>query len=70
MTKLNFLTTRTPDFSGFIFSVEAGQDFCVEDFAEAYNLNPSDIDSDDIKNAQKHAAELTDGEWLEVGFEA
>jgi len=63
---LTFSTTTTPDFGGFRFYVEAGSVFDAGDFAEAYSLNRSDIDPQDIHSAQDAAAQLNPGEWLEV----
>ena len=69
MIKLNFETTTTPDFSGFLFYVEEGCFFDVDDYAEAYGINSDDIDQQDIHNAQDAAGQLYAGEWLEVSHE-
>lgn len=68
MSKLNLATkvTKTPDFDGFAFFVQAGEVFDADAYAEAYNLNVSEIDAQDIKSAQNAAAQLNIGEWLEV----
>ena len=63
---LNFKTVTNPDFSGFMFFVESGKLFDADDYAEAYNLNRSDIDAQDVHSAQDAAAQLNDGEWLLV----
>ena len=69
MIKLNFNATTTPDFSGFLFYVEEGRFFDVDDYAEAYGINSDDIDTQDIHNAQDAAVQLRTGEWLEVSHE-
>ena len=69
MIKLNFKATTTPDFSGFLFYVEEGRFFDVDDYAEAYGINSDDIDQQDIHNAQDAAVQLYTGEWLEVSHE-
>ena len=69
MIKLNFKATTTPDFSGFLFYVEEGRFFDVDDYAEAYGINSDDIDQQDIHNAQDAAGQLHPGEWLEVSHE-
>ncbi len=69
MIKLNFKATTTPDFSGFLFYVEEGRFFEVDDYAEAYGINSDDIDPKDIHNAQDAAGQLFPGEWLEVSHE-
>lgn len=58
--------TITPDFSGFKFYVQAGKVFDADDFADAYKLNRADLDVDDVHAAQDAAAQLNDGQWLEV----
>lgn len=58
--------TATPDFSGWRFFVEAGQEFDADVYADAYRINRFDIDDQDIKAAQDAAAGLNPGEWLEV----
>lgn len=68
-TTLNFSTTTTPDFGGFKFYVEAGRLFDADDYADAYKLNRSDIDAQDIHSAQDAAGRLNPGEWLEVTHE-
>jgi hypothetical protein len=67
---LSFKTVTAPDFSGLNFYVEAGKAFDADDYADAYSINRSDIDAQDIHSAQNAAAQLNDGEWLEVTHEA
>ena len=67
--KLNFNATTTPDFSGFLFYVESGSRFDVDDYAEAYGINSNDIDVLSIHNAQDAARQLCAGDWLEVSHE-
>ena len=69
MIKLNFNATTTPDFSGFLFYVEGGRFFDVDDYAEAYGINSDDIDVLSIHSAQDAAWQLCTGEWLEVSHE-
>ena len=66
---LTFSTTTTPDFGGFRFYVEEGRLFEAGDYAEAYKLNLSDIDAQDIHSTQDAAGRLNPGEWLEVTHE-
>jgi len=66
MKKLEITKTKTPDFSGFKFYVEAGREFDLFDYVSAYGLDQYDIDPDDIHSAQDAAAQLMDGEWLEI----
>lgn len=67
---LSFKTVTEPDFGGFRFYVEAGRLFDADDYADAYKLNRSDIDAQDIHSAQDAAGRLNEGEWLEVTHEA
>jgi hypothetical protein len=67
---LTFKTVTDPDFGGFKFYVEAGRLFDADDYADACNLNRSNIDAQDIHSAQDAAGRLNDGEWLEVTHEA
>ena len=69
MIKLNFSATTTPDFSGFLFYVEEGRFFDVDDYAEAYGINSDAIDVLSIHSAQDAAWQLRTGEWLEVSHE-
>lgn len=68
--RLSFKTVTAPDFGGFKFYVEAGRMFDADDYADAYKLNRSDIDAQDIHSAQDAAGRLNEGEWLEVTHEA
>ena len=43
MIELTQSVTTQPDFSGFMFYVEAGRAFDADDYAEAYNLNRAEI---------------------------
>ena len=67
---LHFATVTDPDFCRFQFYVEAGREFDVVDYADAYNLNVNDIDAEDIHCAQDAAARLNEGEWLYVSHES
>jgi hypothetical protein len=55
--------TTNPDFTGFKFYVEAGQDFDSTVYAEAYGIALNDADIAKVNNA---ASKLKTGEWLEV----
>ena len=70
MTAINLIWTKTmnPDFSGFGFYVESGWVFDVDDFADVYNLNCYDINSEHIHSVQDAVSKLGDGEWLCVEF--
>lgn len=67
--RISFKTTTTPDFGAFRFYIEEGRLFDADDYAEAYRLNRSDIDAQDIHSAQDAAGRLNPGEWLEVTHE-
>jgi hypothetical protein len=69
MINLACKIVATPDFSGFKFFVESGKFFDADDYAEAYGLNRSDIDAQDIQSAQDAAGQLNAGQWLEVTHE-
>lgn len=66
---LSFKTVTQPDFGGCMFYVEEGKLFDADDYADAYKLNRSDIDAQDIHSAQDAAGRLNDGEWLAVTHE-
>ena len=71
-TSLTYETlSTTPNFNncGFCFFVESGKLFDADDYAEAFNLNRSEIDDQRIKATQDEAAKLNDGEWLKVTHE-
>lgn len=63
---LTFKTVTAPDFGGFMFFVEEGTLFEADDYADAYGLNRSDIDAQDVHAAQDAAGRLNPGEWLQV----
>ena len=63
---LIFKTVTQPDLGGFIFFVEEGKLFDADDYAEAYSLNRSDLDAQDVHSAQDAAGRLNPGEWLQV----
>lgn len=63
---LDWDTTTNPDFSGFHFYVEAGSVFDADDYCEAYDLNRSELDAEDVHQVQDAAARLNEGEWLRV----
>lgn len=69
MTTINLTYTvvTNPDLLvGFNFYVAPGQVFDADEYAEAYKLNRTDLDSDDVHTIQNAAAKLTAGEWLMV----
>ena len=68
--RLSFEATTSPDFGGFRFYVEEGRLFDADDYADAYKLNRSDINAQDIRSAQDAAGRLNPGEWLEITHEA
>jgi len=63
---LTFKTVTKPDLGGFMFFVEDGKLFDADDYAEAYSLNRSDMDAQDVHSAQDAAGRLNPGEWLQV----
>ncbi len=69
MTTINLTCTvvTNPDsLVGFNFYVASGQVFDVDEYAEAYKLNRTDLDSDDVYTIQDAAEKLNPGEWLMV----
>jgi hypothetical protein len=68
MKKLIASKTMSPDFSGFMFFVEAGRFFEISDFCDAYGLDADDFDQQEIKGVQHEAGKLCEGEWLEVAY--
>ena len=68
-TRLSWTTTTSPDFGGFRFYVEEGRLFDANDYAEAYGLEPVEIDAQDVHAVQDAAGRLSRGEWLEVSHE-
>ena len=67
---LSFKTITDPDLGAYRFYVEAGREFDAGIYADAYKLNRSDIDAQDIHATQDAASRLNEGEWLEVTHEA
>ncbi len=63
---LTFKTVTQPDLGGFMFFVEEGKRFDADDYAEAYSLNRSELDAQDVHSAQDAAGRLNPGEWLQV----
>ena len=68
-TRLNWTTTTSPDFGGFRFYIEEGRLFDAGEYAEAYGLDPHEIDAQDVHSVQDAAGRLNPGEWLEVSHE-
>ena len=66
---LTFKTVTQPDLGGLMFFVEEGKLFDADDYAEAYGLNRSDLDAQDVHSAQDAAGRLNPGEWLLVEHE-
>ena len=69
MIRLTWNATRYPDFYGFRFYVEHGDVFDADAYCEVYGLVRSEIDHNDIANAQAAATNTAPGEWLEVSHE-
>ena len=63
---LTFKTVTQPDLGGFMFFVKEGKLFDADDYAEAYGLNRSDLDEQDVHSAQDASGRLNPGEWLQV----
>ena len=64
---LTYTVVTNPDsLVGFNFYVAPGQVFDADEYAEAYNLNRTDLDSDDMHTIQNAAAKLKAGEWLKI----
>ena len=64
---LTYTVITNPDsLVGFNFYVASGQLFDADEYAEAYKLNRTDLDSDDVQTIQNAAATLNAGEWLMV----
>nr|6M3N_A Chain A, anti-CRIPSR AcrIF7 [Pseudomonas aeruginosa] len=67
MTTFTSIVTTNPDFGGFEFYVEAGQQFDDSAYEEAYGVSvPSAV----VEEMNAKAAQLKDGEWLNVSHEA
>lgn len=64
--RLDWGVTRYPAFDGFRYFVEYNTVFDVGDFCDAYGLDRSDIDDNDVASVQYAAANLAPDEWLEV----
>jgi hypothetical protein len=70
MIKLTYEVTKSPDFGGFLYFVEAGDSFDADDYASAYKIDRNEFYLDDVQQVQDAAARLSLGEWLEVSHEA
>jgi hypothetical protein len=69
MATINLTSTvvANPDsLVGFNFYVAFGDIFDVDAYAEAYKLNRTDLDADDVRTIQDAVAKLKAGEWLMV----
>lgn len=66
---LTFKTVTQPDLGGFMYFVEEGKLFDADNYAEAYGLNRSDMDAQDVHSTQDAAGRLNPGEWLQVAHE-
>ena len=64
--KLDYKIVNTPDLSGFKFYVAEGDFFDVDAYAEAYNIEVSDIDAQIVHSIEDIAGGLHAGQWLEV----
>ena len=69
MIKLSYSVVMKPDFGCFQFLVEEGQIFDEDDYAQAFHLNQSELDPEDVHSAQDASARLMPGEWLLVTHE-
>jgi hypothetical protein len=58
MIHLTWTVTQKPDLGGWKFFVEFGQAFAADDYAEAYSLNPHELNPRDVHAAQDAAARL------------
>ncbi len=69
--RLEFCIVTELDLSGLYFYVKEGELFDVSDYADAYRINPCDVDAQDVRSAEDAAGRLNPGEWLQVshGFE-
>jgi len=54
------------DLGAWRYYVEHGDVFDVNDYCEAYGLPRSEVNHNDIANAQAAASNLGQGEWLGV----
>jgi hypothetical protein len=69
MTTINLtytVVTNPDSLVGFNYYVASGQVFDADEYAEAYKLNRTDLDADDVHVVQDAAAKLNAGEWLMV----
>ena len=60
------VVTNPESLVGFNIYVASGQVFDADEYAEAYNLNRTDLDSDDVHTIQNAAVKLKAEEWLKV----
>lgn len=58
--------TNLDTLVGFNFYVACGHLFDADEYADAYNLNRTDLDADDVRAIQDAAASLKTEEWLRV----
>lgn len=64
---LTYTVITNPDtLVGFNFYVACGHVFDADEYAEAYKLNRTDLDADDVRAIQDAAASLKTEEWLRV----
>ena len=64
---LTYTVITNPDtLVGFNFYVACGLLFDTDEYAEAYKLNRTDLDADDVSAIQAAAARLNPEEWLKV----
>ena len=64
---LTYTVVKNPDsLVGFNFYVAPGNGFNADEYAEAYKLNRTDLDADDVRATENAAAKLNAGEWLMV----
>lgn len=69
MYELMWHETKTPDFSGFAYYVEEGSLFDADDFCDAFSIDRSEVDPQDIHSVQDAAGRLNPGTWLWVSYD-
>ena len=68
MIRLHTRTTTEMDLDGFNFYVEAGRDFYLSDYCEAYGLN-GEIHAQDVADVHEEVGKLKKGQFLYVTHE-
>ena len=66
--KLKFHTVDSAGFGPDTF-IGVFDFFDADKFCEKNNINRAELDADDVHAAQSCAAQLSEGEWMQVSYE-